>query len=98
MKFNRFITLLGWILVLFSLPARGEHGPLLPRPQQVAYAAGGFPLKNGLAVRFAMPPNPQDRFTARQLADRLAIIIESPVKVGEGKATGISIVLKRTGE
>src|SRR5580698_9709330 len=82
------------LAVLASLTAWADHRPLLPRPQQAAYGSGSLPLK-GLAIRFAMKPNTQDRFTASKLADGLGEILGGSVSVRERGGRGI--ILNRTG-
>ncbi len=69
---------------------------LLPRPQDVHYGQGELPVK-GLAVCYAMSPNPEDEFTAEQLADGLSAGERSPVHIQRRKIFRSAIVLRRTG-
>ena len=76
--------------------ALAGHSPLLPWPQQVQYGDGALALR-GLSIRFASPPSAEDRFTAEQLASRLAAIAQTKIEVKQGKPSGRAIVLNRTG-
>jgi hypothetical protein len=92
------IRLFVWcVMGLACLPARADHRPLLPRPQQIAYGSGVLPV-NGLPVRFVLPASVQDRFAAEQLAAGLTDILHVRVPVQETGATGPALVLNRTGD
>jgi len=85
------------VVVLAWLPARADHRPLLPRPQQVDYGSGVLPV-NGLPIRFVLPATVQDRFAAEQLAAGLSGILHVRVPVQEAGAAGPALVLNRTGD
>lgn len=92
MKFFLLAALLG-----FGIPAaNAQHRPLLPRPQEISYNDGTFALDR-VAVGFAMKPNSQDDFAARQLAASLTDIIHDKVEVRRGKTSGRGLILNRTG-
>src|SRR5438067_1425310 len=44
----------------------GEHGPLLPRPQQIRYGTGSVAVR-GTRILFSAAPNAEDRFAAEEL-------------------------------
>jgi hexosaminidase len=85
----RFTKLL--LVAAVAVSASGaEHNRLLPRPQRITYGDGRLPTE-GLAIDFAAPPTPEDRFVAKQLAPRLA--------AGSGDAaTGRVLKLIREGD
>ena len=76
--------------------ASAAHSPLLPRPQQVQYESGALPLQ-GLSIRFAASPTPEDRFAAEQLAARLSAVSQTQIPIRKTKASGRAILLNRTG-
>jgi hypothetical protein len=84
-------------LVLAVPPAFAvNHNPLLPRPREVRYAGGSLAV-NGLSIRFAANPGPEDRFAARQLSAALSSAGQTLVPVQESGGSGPSIILNRTG-
>ncbi|MDB6022014.1 MAG: glycoside hydrolase family protein [Pedosphaera sp.] len=84
------------VLALAWLPVLAAHRPLLPRPQRVTYGSGVLPV-NGLAIRFAMPPNAQDQFAANYLATGLSSL-GAKVSVQNGHAAKRTVILNRTGD
>jgi hexosaminidase len=83
-------------LVASLAPASAAHRPLLPQPQEVRYDGGALPVR-GLCVRFAVPASTEDRFAAEQLASRLSVISQTEIPIRKGKASGLAILLSRTG-
>lgn len=79
------------LFILGLLCAAADHNALLPRPREVRYMAGSLPV-NGLSVRFASTPAPEDRFAAGELAAGLKI----PIR--DTGASGRAILLSRTGD
>jgi hypothetical protein len=87
-----------WAAAIFTgLAASADHRPLLPGPQQITYGTGSLPL-TGIAIRFALPPTPEDRFAAQQLASGLSDILGTRVPVQEEATAGAAIVLNRAGD
>ena len=85
-------------LLAFALLCRAtDHNALLPRPQEVRYTTGSLPV-NGLSIRFAANPSPEDRFAAEQLASRLSAAGQTLVSIQDAGTSGRAIVLRRTGE
>jgi N-acetyl-beta-hexosaminidase len=70
---------------------------LLPRPQEVRYGEGSLPV-NGLAIRFTVTPNAEDRFAAEQLAAGLLEKAGVSVKIRGTGGSDRAIVLNRFGE
>jgi hexosaminidase len=88
------------LLCLAMLPvatAQADHNALLPRPQQLHYGSGTLPL-GGLCIRFASPPNADDRFAAEQLASRLSGISQTKIEIKQGESPSHAITLNRTGD
>src|SRR5436190_24008115 len=77
----------------------GEHGPLLPRPQQIRYGSGSVAVR-GMRILFSAAQNAEDRFAAEELGSwmrertGLEITIAS---YGNGPDGQLSIVLDREG-
>src|SRR5205807_1782773 len=92
---KRFLLCLTLIIPVAN--ALADHNVLLPRPQEIQYGNGTLALR-GLTIRFASPPSSEDLFAAEQLASRLSAIVETPVKVKQGRSSARAIVLNRTGE
>lgn len=92
---KRFLFCLSMIMPVAT--ALADHNALLPRPQEIQYGSGTLALR-GLTIRFASPPSSEDLFAAEQLASRLSAIVETPVKVKQGRSSARAIVLNRTGE
>ena len=87
-----------YALILALAPAWGAaHNRLLPQPREVRYGAGSLPL-DGLAVRFASSPGPEDRFAARELAAGLSAAGQTFVPVADAGASTAAVVLNRTGD
>jgi hypothetical protein len=82
---------------IFATSTFAEHNALLPRPQQLRYSEGALVL-DGLSIRFAAPPNAEDRFAAQQLASRVSALSQKPVPIQEAETTEQVILLNRTGE
>ena len=91
------IRLLFCLTVIPTTTALADHNALLPRPQQVQYGSGALKLQ-GLAVHFTSTPSAEDLFAAGQLASGLSVISHAKVEIKQGKPSGRSIVLTRTGE
>ena len=83
-------------MLTLAAAARAEHIRLLPRPQQVRYGSGRFPVR-GLSIRFASAPSAEDRFAAETLARFLSHRAEGPIPVSEERGSDRAIVLNRTG-
>lgn len=93
----RWIRLTFFLIGIFLLPAWGaaEHNPLLPRPQQIHYGPGQFPVR-GLSIHFAAASTAEDRFAAQTLSAFLAERAAAPFPISESSALERAIVLKRT--
>ena len=86
------------LLALGFLPVwAADHASLLPRPQEVRYLSGSLAVE-GLSIRFATDPSPEDRFAARQLSSGLSAIGQTLVPVRDDETSGRAIVLSRTGD
>lgn len=85
LKSTRFF--LGCLAALIAFPAWASHRPLLPVPQELTYGDGVLPLHH-LDIRFAQPPNTEDKFTESQLTASLA-----GFEKGRGKT---KVLLNRT--
>jgi hypothetical protein len=79
------------------MTAFADHRPLLPQPQQVTYGTGALPV-NKLSIRFAMTPDPQDRFAAEQLAKGLSSFGQTPVSIQKGGTAKGAVLLNRIGK
>ena len=87
-----------YALILALAPAWGAaHNRLLPQPREVRYGAGSLAL-DGLAVRFASSPGPEDRFAARELAAGLSAAGQTFVPVADAGASTAAVMLNRTGD
>lgn len=95
MKIVRFILVLVF-LFCWARVAAAEHSPLLPRPQQIRYGSGRFPVR-GLSIHLPSAPSAEDRFAADQLANFLSDRAKAPILVSESRASERAIDLKRTG-
>ena len=73
-----------------------EHNPLLPRPQEIHYAAGELSLQ-GLSICFASAPGSEDRFAASELPTALSARAEASIPILEGGRCEHGILLERTG-
>ena len=95
MRMKRF--LIGLFMLVSLRPALAEHNSLLPRPQEVRYGQGTLDLR-GLSIQFASAPSAEDRFAAEQLSSRLVAITQTQMPVKNGKTSGKTVLLNRTGE
>jgi hypothetical protein len=50
----------------------------------VQYESGALPLQ-GLSIRFAASPTPEDRFAAEQLAARLSAVSQTQIPIRKTK-------------
>jgi hexosaminidase len=91
---QRFLLIV--LCLVGPMSATAAHNPLLPRPQQINYGAGHLAVR-GLAIEFASPPSPDDRFAAQELSKWLGSRAGAEVSIREGKTSGPAIVLQRTG-
>jgi hexosaminidase len=93
-----------WMMFLVTMglcsAAFAEHGPLLPRPQEVTYGTGSVPVRS-LRVTFASAPNDADRFAANEFGSwlrsqaGLEVTTEAPNGAGQGT---VALVLDREGD
>ena len=88
---------LGWLLLAVPSVWAADHNALLPRPQEIRFSPGSVAL-NGLSIRFASAPSPEDRFAAQQLSSGLSAQGQTLVPIQETGASGPAIVLERTGD
>jgi hypothetical protein len=86
------VFLCTWI----SGTARGEHQPLLPRPQEVRYGSSQISLQ-GISVRLPPEAVAEDWFGARMLSGCLSRRLGAEVPVVQSSPQGPSISLQRTG-
>ncbi|HXH48415.1 MAG TPA: family 20 glycosylhydrolase [Terriglobia bacterium] len=91
---QRFLLIV--LCLAASMSALAAHNPLLPRPQWINYGAGHLAVR-GLAIEFASPPGPEDRFAADQLAMWLGSRAGAEIPIREKEGSGPAIVLERTG-
>jgi hexosaminidase len=91
---QRFLVIV--LCLAGPISAIAAHNPLLPRPQQINYGAGHLAVR-GLAIEFASPPGPEDRFAADQLAMWLGSRAGAEIPIRKNKDSGPAIVLVRTG-
>ncbi len=96
-ELNRVRKILCWLILVAPAANGAGHNPLLPHPQSVRYESGSLQV-NGLSIRFASSPCAEDQFAARQLSSRLSEIGQTLVPTRKGTATGLAILLNRTGE
>lgn len=92
------LVLACWAVFASASTAFARHRALLPQPRQIHYAEDGTLPVQGLSIRFASQPSPEDRFAAGQLASRLEAVSHAVIPVGEGGSSGLCIVLHRTGD
>lgn len=79
--------------------AYGEHGPLLPKPQQVTYGRGTIQI-DGMQILFSAAPSAEDRFAAEEL--RTAVhkrtdLVITAAPYGGAAGDRPSITLEREG-
>ncbi len=91
-----------WLVVVVALvcgSARGEHRPLLPRPQQAEYGGGSVALRS-MRILFGAPPDGEDQFAAAQLQGWLEQETGRRVSIGaygNGADGALPILLDREG-
>jgi hexosaminidase len=73
-----------------------EHGPLLPRPQEVRYGTGQLQLR-GLAITFRPPAASEDRVIAEELSSALSASTRISIPVLAEHPAAHAIELYRTG-
>ena len=78
--------------------ACAEHSPLLPRPQQLNYAAGSIPLAD-MTIVLSSSPTAEDRFGAAELSRILKEDTGIQLPIAASSNTGKpAILLHRTGQ
>jgi hexosaminidase len=92
--YQRFLLIV--LCLAAPMSAIAAHNPLLPRPQQINYGPGLLSVR-GLAIEFASPPGPEDRFAAQELSKWLGSRAGVDIPIRENKESGPAIVLERTG-
>ena len=88
------------VLVLCTIigsAAYAEHGPLLPRPQQIHYGSGNVALR-GMTITFSSSPDAEDSFAANEFCSWVRERTGLDVSIGSNANSSdgpLAIVLDR---